>query len=57
MFTFTSLPPRLKIKVRLAEDLERLADTTPSIDRRYDFLAQADALRAEVDAAITEATR
>jgi len=54
MFTFKSLPPRLKIKIRYAELLERQAEDAPSIDQRYDFLDRADALRAEVDQAIRD---
>ena len=47
--SFGALPPRLKIKLRLAESLERLAeDATPHA--AGEFLTRADALRAEVEA-------
>jgi hypothetical protein len=54
---FKSLPNRLKIKIRLAEMLERDAEDAYSIDLRYDFLERADALRAEVEVAIAEMIR
>lgn len=49
---FKNLPPRLKIKIRLAEMLERQAEDASTIDLEYDFLARANALRAEVEEAI-----
>lgn len=53
---FKSLPPRLKVKIRLAELLERDAAVADSIDREYELLARADALRAEVEAYIRDTT-
>lgn len=47
---FKSLPSRLKIKIRLAEMLERQAEDAPTIDGRYDLLDRAAALRDEVEA-------
>lgn len=54
---FTNLPNTMKIKVRLAESLERLAEGASSVDAEYDLLARADALHADVEAYVREVTR
>lgn len=53
---FKNLPPKYKVKVLLADSRERLAeDAVPHL--AFDFLADADRLRAEVEAFVAEATR
>jgi hypothetical protein len=54
---FKNLSPRLKIKIRLADSLDLLAEDAVTIDARYDFEERAAALRAEVEAEITEMIR
>lgn len=51
---YTSLPNNMKVKVRLAEQLERDADTAASVDASCDALGRANALRAEVEAYVRE---